>query len=133
MSEHVGGLYLLHFEPAYQHAQHYLGFAVDIERRVAEHLAGGAKASPLVRAALSAGCAVTLARTWPGLGRTDERRMKQRSHRLRCPTCKQGRSCRATAERARHDRAHAAQLGLAQLGEAFSPAHIARNGANASS
>jgi hypothetical protein len=85
----VTGLYLLHFDPPYQHAGHYLGFALDVERRVAEHLAAGAKASPLVRAALAAGAAVTVARTWPGGDRTLERRLKNRHEGPRlCPTCR---------------------------------------------
>lgn len=34
------GVYLLHFEPRYKHAGHYLGYAEDIERRVDEHRRG---------------------------------------------------------------------------------------------
>ncbi len=33
-------IYLLHFSCRYRHAQHYLGFTDDIDRRLAEHLAG---------------------------------------------------------------------------------------------
>jgi hypothetical protein len=84
----VTGLYLLHFSRPYQHARHYLGFAVDVERRVGEHLAAGSKASPLVRAALAAGLAVELVRTWPGGDRTLERRLKRANHGPRlCPVC----------------------------------------------
>jgi hypothetical protein len=32
--------YLLHFSCRYRHAQHYLGLTDDIDRRLAEHLAG---------------------------------------------------------------------------------------------
>ena len=82
------GLYLLHFEPAYRHARHYLGYADVIGRRVREHFAVPSKASPLVQAAIGAGCAVTLARVWPGLGRVDERRLKRRGgHASLCPLC----------------------------------------------
>jgi hypothetical protein len=83
------GLYLLHFEPRYRHAGHYLGFAESVERRVAEHLSSGSKSSPLVRAALAAGAAVTVARVWPDGDRTLERRLK-RAHGLSrfCPTCR---------------------------------------------
>jgi hypothetical protein len=31
---------VLHFEPAYHHARHYIGWAVDIDARLAEHIAG---------------------------------------------------------------------------------------------
>ena len=43
-------LYLLHIEPRYKHAGHYLGFCESdhVDRRVNQHLAAGSKASPLV-------------------------------------------------------------------------------------
>jgi len=89
-------VYLLHFEPAYaapigdtgrfKLAGHYLGSTgATVEQRLAEHLAG--HGSPLVRAAVRAGCTVTLARTWTG-GRTDERAAKRaHNHRRLCPLC----------------------------------------------
>jgi predicted GIY-YIG superfamily endonuclease len=52
---------VLHFESAYRHARHYVGWARDVDARVAEHLAGAA--SPLVRAAVLAGASVTVAVT----------------------------------------------------------------------
>lgn len=83
------GLYLLHLEPPYQHAGHYLGFAVNIERRVRQHLRATGKASPLVRAALEAGSTVELARVWPDGDRTLERRLKnQHGHGRFCPICR---------------------------------------------
>ena len=48
-------LYLLHIEPRYRHAGHYLGFTPDlrVNRRAMEHIDGVRhKASPLVLAAL---------------------------------------------------------------------------------
>lgn len=82
------GLYLLHLEPPYRHAGHYLGYADNIARRVREHVDATRRSSPLVRAAIGADCTVTLARTWPGGDRTLERRLK-RHHGLRphCPIC----------------------------------------------
>ena len=84
------GLYLLHFEPRYRHAGHYLGYAANVSRRVDEHLSGPAsKASPLVRAALAAGATVELVRTWPDEGRVTERRLKRQGGLSRhCPTCR---------------------------------------------
>src|SRR3954447_5537183 len=35
----LGTVYVLHLEPAYEHARHYLGWARDVNARVAEHLA----------------------------------------------------------------------------------------------
>jgi hypothetical protein len=86
-------LYLLHIEPRYRHAGHYLGFcqAERVDRRVNEHLAGGSKASPLILAALMAGRTVTLARKWEGAqyDRKAERAKKTRGHAWLCPRCRQ--------------------------------------------
>lgn len=83
------GLYLLHFEPRFKHAGHYLGYSDDVERRVAEHLACNGRSSPLVRAAIAAGCEVTIARTIAGGTRTLERRLKRQGGLSRhCPTCR---------------------------------------------
>lgn len=85
-----GELYLLCFGADYgagRHgrARHYLGWALDADARVREHLAG--RGSPLVAAAVGAGLAVELVRVEPGT-RHDERRLK-RGHRLArwCPAC----------------------------------------------
>jgi hypothetical protein len=88
-------VYLLHFTPAYtvptvtggtKRAGHYLGScAGDPHARLAEHLAG--RGSPLVRAAVAAGCRVQLVRTWPG-SRVEERQLKRgRRHAALCPLC----------------------------------------------
>lgn len=80
------GVYLLHFAPAYKHARHYLGYADDIARRVAEHQAGaGAR---LTQVAVEAGAELILARTWEGADRNVERRLKNtRSVPSYCPIC----------------------------------------------
>lgn len=83
------GLYLLRFDPPYsvetkagwtKTAGYYLGFSTDIRARVHQHAAGGAKASPLVRAALGAGSRVWLVNVWPGGDRTLERKLKNQRH-----------------------------------------------------
>lgn len=94
------GVYLLHFEPRYKHAQHYLGFADDIGRRVYEHEMSGSGAK-LPDAARKAGVEMYLARFWEGKDRNFERKLKGRKRRpdgsashhtgsLRrlCPICK---------------------------------------------
>lgn len=84
-------LYLLHFDRPYRHARHYLGFTARgaLCSRIAEHAAGGSHASPLVSAALRAGCIVSIARVWPSGTRRDERRLKVQGGLGRiCPTCK---------------------------------------------
>jgi len=44
-----GTVYVLHFDPAYKHARHYVGWtAGEVTERIAVHLQG--RGSPLVRA-----------------------------------------------------------------------------------
>jgi hypothetical protein len=53
-----GTVYVLHFEPAYKHARHYIGWTsdTDVTARLNVHLQG--RGSPLVRAAVQAGVEV---------------------------------------------------------------------------
>ena len=82
----VSGLYLLHFDPPYKHAGHYLGWAKDIDARLGAHMRGtGAR---LVAVAVAAGCRVELVRVWGGWTRKDEARLKKQGSRARlCPIC----------------------------------------------
>lgn len=81
-------VYLLHFErpisPAHT-TQHYLGYADDLEQRLAEHRAGtGAR---LTQVAKERGIGFVLVRTWEG-GRTRERQLKNQKNSMRlCPIC----------------------------------------------
>ena len=90
-SQHYGRVYLLHFEPAYKHAQHYLGMADihTIDGRIKTHLRGSG--SPLVRAAVDAGSTITLTRVWQTYGRHHahmlERRLKHSHMTKLCPLC----------------------------------------------
>lgn len=87
-------LYLLHFDPPFRHARHYLGFsegdsAGQVSVRVNRHIAGnGAK---LTKHAVESGCELIHVLTMPG-GRNEERRIKK-SHNVPrlCPLCKAGR------------------------------------------
>lgn len=83
-----GTVYLLHFASRYGHAGHYLGWAADVDARLAEHAAGrGARLLAVVRAA---GIGWQLARTWRG-GRRLERRIKTLGGLARvCPLCRPG-------------------------------------------
>jgi predicted GIY-YIG superfamily endonuclease len=76
-------VYVLHLTPPYRHARHYVGYTPDADagRRVAEHLRG--IGSPLVKAALAAGSAVSLAHEFPGAERDFERNLKDRKD-VRC-------------------------------------------------
>ena len=89
-----GVVYVLHLEPPYRHAAHYIGWtAEDVPGRVQAHLCG--RGSPLIRAAVAAGVAVEIAATFPGT-RSLERRLK-RWHKTGqfCPTCRARRGGRA--------------------------------------
>ena len=58
-------LYLIHIEPPYKHAKHYLGVTRgdrSVDDRLAEHRAG--RGARLCRAAVGAGCTLVLARVW---------------------------------------------------------------------
>lgn len=83
-------VYLLHLTPPLKHARHYIGFTKDENalRRSLEHKRGTKKGSPLIRAALAAGCTVKLAKTWPGADRAFERMLKNRKNASAfCPCC----------------------------------------------
>jgi hypothetical protein len=83
------GLYLLHFDPPYKHAGHYLGYGNDVWQRMHEHRHTQSKSSPLVRAALANGSTVVLARIWRNGDRTLERRLKRQGGLSRhCPFCR---------------------------------------------
>lgn len=80
----------MHLDPPFKHARHYTGYTPDktVKRRVEEHLTGGPKGSPLIRAAMKAGCKVTLAKEFKGQGRDFERWIKARKDIRRwCPCC----------------------------------------------
>lgn len=89
----AGLVYVLHFDPAYRHARHYIGWARNVDARLAAHLAGSG--SPLMRAAVQAGIEVRLAATFAG-SRQLERRLK-RWHKTGqfCPLCRARRDGRA--------------------------------------
>jgi hypothetical protein len=84
-------LYLLHFDRPHRHARHYLGYTKrdGLADRIMEHASGGAKCSPLVKAAMRAGAVISIARVWPAGDRKRERRMKRAGGLGQfCPTCK---------------------------------------------
>lgn len=82
----MGTVYLLHFERPFRHAQHYLGWAQNLDARLAHHADGsGANLLKHVRAA---GIGWTLVRTWAPADRNRERQLKNQGSRARlCPIC----------------------------------------------
>lgn len=91
-------VYLIHFDrplgnpdnPRGQ-AQHYIGYAADLEARLEAHRNGNGSA--LMAAVQRAGIGWSVARTWPDGDRALERRLKRMkaAPRLLCPICREGR------------------------------------------
>ncbi len=79
-------VYLLHFHEKYKHAQHYIGYATQLKKRIQHHQNGtGAR---LLQVIQEAGIGWEVARIWPDGDRALERRLK-RYHKSRqlCPIC----------------------------------------------
>jgi predicted GIY-YIG superfamily endonuclease len=81
----VKQVYLIHFNRAYRHAKHYLGYSENLDKRITDHLCGmGAR---LMEVITGAGIEWKVARTWKG-DRKLERKLKNRKHApLLCPIC----------------------------------------------
>jgi len=82
-----GQVYLIHLDQPFRHARHYLGWTLNLERRIAQHRAGtGAK---LLRAVNRHGIRWEVVRIWPG-GPDLEHTLKARKNSPRlCPVCVQ--------------------------------------------
>jgi len=79
--------YVLHIDPPYFHAKHYTGIAIDgdVPRRFRQHISG--QGSPLIRAAVAAGCQVRITLDVPG-DRHRERQLHNMHGTRVCPECK---------------------------------------------
>lgn len=81
--------YLLHFEPRYKHAGHYIGYSEHLKKRV-EHHRNGTGAN-LTKYASRAGSELIVARVWKKASRETERALKKSKHHSRlCPICNPG-------------------------------------------
>lgn len=76
--------YLYHLDPAYKHAQHYLGTTEDLDNRDARH--GTSAGARLLEVQKEHGGSWHLVRTWAG-GRLKELALKQQSGKRYCPEC----------------------------------------------
>ena len=81
-------VYLLHFDRPISDAhtcQHYLGFCLDLRRRISEHR--NHPDARLLQVAKERGIGFTVVRTWPG-DRKEERRLKNGKNGPKlCPIC----------------------------------------------
>lgn len=84
-------VYLLHFDPPFKHAQHYIGVTRNsLARRLRDHLTG--RGANLTRHAKRAGCLMILTRIWPAADFGLEVRLKKRGGASRiCPVCRRRR------------------------------------------
>lgn len=80
----VEGCYLLHFNEPVGHAEHYLGWALDMGRRIREHQKGTSGAR-IPTAASNRGIGFVVARVWIGATRGDEMRLHGKSRRPPSP------------------------------------------------
>lgn len=91
MPSHIKGvLYLIHFDRPLRHARHYLGWATEHTwvERLEEHRRG--QGSRLMAVVAKADIPWRLARTWEGVDRFYERRIKKQGRRVAlCPVCRE--------------------------------------------
>lgn len=86
-----GAVYLLHFDRAFGHARHYIGFSTDPDERFQHHLLG--RGANLVKHALAAGVSIELAQLWENKTVRYEIELKNRGSAIRwCPVCKRERA-----------------------------------------
>jgi predicted GIY-YIG superfamily endonuclease len=78
-------VYLIHFNKAYRHARHYIGFTTNLDKRITDHLCGmGAR---LMEVITNAGIEWRVARTWRGDRRLERRLKDWHNAALLCPLC----------------------------------------------
>jgi predicted GIY-YIG superfamily endonuclease len=78
-------VYLLHFQSKLSHAQHYIGSAKDVQKRLAVHKNG--KGARILQVLVELGETFSLVRTWNG-GRKLEYLLKSRKEAPKlCPVC----------------------------------------------
>lgn len=89
---HTGTVYLLHFDkplgnPANTRAlaRHYLGWAVDLDKRLNDHRAG--RGAAITRAALEQGISFACVATWPGDYLLERHLKALKSGPRLCPIC----------------------------------------------
>jgi predicted GIY-YIG superfamily endonuclease len=82
----IGTVYLIHFDQPFKHARHYIGWTMDITKRVWAHENG--RGSRLLKIVAAAGIAFQVVRTWEG-DRKFERKIKRRKDSPKmCPVCR---------------------------------------------
>lgn len=85
--ETVGTVYLLHLDPPFQHARHYIGFTtLDLDERLRRHRTE--RGARLLQAQTRAGGTWRIAKVWISVQRGLELVLKRRGGAARiCPIC----------------------------------------------
>lgn len=82
----IGIVYLIHLQRPLEHAQHYVGYTLDFDKRITDHLCG--MGSRLLQVCMERGIQWKVVRTWFG-NRHFERRLKRwKGSAQFCPVCK---------------------------------------------
>lgn len=80
-------VYLIHFDRAYKHARHYIGYTDNLDQRMHEHELGS-KGARLLQVVRDAGINFRVVRIWPDGDRNFERRLKNyKKSSCLCPVC----------------------------------------------
>jgi len=88
MDENTPGfVYLLHFDKPYKHAQHYLGWTSDLERRLRSHRSGNRNYCVLTSVITWEGIAWRVARLWSGTLGLEKKLKRQKGNKRLCPIC----------------------------------------------
>ena len=87
--ETQGIVYLAHFDKPYSGRRHYLGWTVDLKKRIESHRLGTTeKGAEIIASLKKVGIDWRIVRTWEQKTMQDETRMKQNKNLKRlCPIC----------------------------------------------
>ena len=82
-------VYLIHFDRKLSHAQHYLGYADNVTKRIARHRSS--QGARLLRVLNEQGIGWNVVRVWPDGDKQLERALKKKRNSSRlCPICTPG-------------------------------------------
>ena len=85
-----GVVYLVHFDTPYKGAQHYLGYASNLEARLKRHREG--RGSNLIKVIQNAGIDWKVVRTWgpPASPKVEAEIKRMHNNKMLCPLCAPG-------------------------------------------
>ena len=91
-------VYLIHFDRPLKHAQHYIGYTTDLDKRFHAHSCTGDGAK-LLHAVRDAGIGFKVVNTWKDGDRSFERELKNKKNaKWFCPICNPNLNCYTAPE-----------------------------------